>query len=559
MGYILKLIADSNSIKLKKVVKRIVLKQTGRRGLTGGVNSFNTRQGNVMPESGDYDDTQISVDDSDLPGIEGNTVHEIFQALLTSFGGVITTIFEAINTLTTSLVAAEQDINDLETGKENKSEKGQANGFAPLGADSLVPDEYLPGGGGGGVESVTSSDDYFVVDNDDPANPVGSIDLDELSEGLGLSLGHMNFMGTWSPQTDNINFFDGRPTETLTAYAANVGDVIRVRSIAADHNFGLGSVNVQIGDHIIFDGSNWWKVYTDRVTQTQANSLTGGGDSNLHYHSSDRNRTNHTGTQDISTINGLQTELDQKQDLSEKDQADGYAGLDSSSKINPSQLPAVAITETFVVASEVAMLALTAQVGDVAVRTDLNKSFILVTEPASTLSNWQELLTPTDSVGSVFGRQGVVTAQNGDYTASQITNVPAGNIAGVTVQAALNELDSEKAATTDLTAARRAVLGVQTESGTSHTPDLADAGFITRCDNAAAITVTIPLNSNVPFPIGSVLTFSQKGAGQVTLSPESGSVNLRAPAGLKTRTQYSMIEAYKVDTNEWLVTGDTAA
>lgn len=51
---------------------------------------------------------------------------------------------------------------------------------------------------------------------------------------------------------------------------------------------------------------------------------------------------------------------------------------------------------------------------------------------------------PTVPVSSVFGRTGAVVSTNGDYTASQVTNVPAGNISSVTVQAALNELDSEK-------------------------------------------------------------------------------------------------------------------
>lgn len=48
------------------------------------------------------------------------------------------------------------------------------------------------------------------------------------------------------------------------------------------------------------------------------------------------------------------------------------------------------------------------------------------------------------TVTSVFGRTGDVVAQNGDYTASQVTNVPAGNIAATNVQAAINELDTEK-------------------------------------------------------------------------------------------------------------------
>lgn len=49
-------------------------------------------------------------------------------------------------------------------------------------------------------------------------------------------------------------------------------------------------------------------------------------------------------------------------------------------------------------------------------------------------------------VTSVFGRTGTVVAVAGDYTAADITNVPAGNIAAVDVQAALNELDTEKLA-----------------------------------------------------------------------------------------------------------------
>lgn len=52
----------------------------------------------------------------------------------------------------------------------------------------------------------------------------------------------------------------------------------------------------------------------------------------------------------------------------------------------------------------------------------------------------------TDAVSSVFGRTGAITSQDGDYTATQITNTPAGNIASTNVQAAINELDTEKLA-----------------------------------------------------------------------------------------------------------------
>ncbi|MBY0316766.1 MAG: hypothetical protein K2Q26_14690 [Bdellovibrionales bacterium] len=50
------------------------------------------------------------------------------------------------------------------------------------------------------------------------------------------------------------------------------------------------------------------------------------------------------------------------------------------------------------------------------------------------------------AITSVFSRTGVVVAQSGDYTGSQITNTASGNIAATTTQAAINELDSEKVA-----------------------------------------------------------------------------------------------------------------
>ena len=83
--------------------------------------------------------------------------------------------------------------------------------------------------------------------------------------------------------------------------------------------------------------------------------------------------------------------------------------LDVNGKLSNNVLPALAITNTFVVATQAAMLALSAEEGDVAVRTDVNKSFILAGDDPTTLASWQELLTPTDAVFSVNGKTGTVT------------------------------------------------------------------------------------------------------------------------------------------------------
>lgn len=88
--------------------------------------------------------------------------------------------------------------------------------------------------------------------------------------------------------------------------------------------------------------------------------------------------------------------------------------LGANGKLSDNVVPNIAITDTFVVANETEMLSLTAEVGDLAVRTDLHKSFILKTSGASTPGNWQELLTPTGEVTSVNGKTEVVVLTSSD-------------------------------------------------------------------------------------------------------------------------------------------------
>jgi hypothetical protein len=83
--------------------------------------------------------------------------------------------------------------------------------------------------------------------------------------------------------------------------------------------------------------------------------------------------------------------------------------LDSNGKLSIGVFPGIALNDTFVVASQVAMLALSAETGDIAVRTDLSKTFILKGSDPTVLGDWQELLTPTDAVSSVNGMTGVVS------------------------------------------------------------------------------------------------------------------------------------------------------
>ncbi|MBN1778635.1 MAG: tail fiber domain-containing protein, partial [Candidatus Buchananbacteria bacterium] len=94
----------------------------------------------------------------------------------------------------------------------------------------------------------------------------------------------------------------------------------------------------------------------------------------------------------------------------------GLASLNASGKVPNSQLSPLAISNTFVVSSEAEMLALSsAETGDVAIRTDINTSYIL-NGTYSVLTNWHELLTPTEGVISVNGVSGVVVLSTDDVS-----------------------------------------------------------------------------------------------------------------------------------------------
>lgn len=91
--------------------------------------------------------------------------------------------------------------------------------------------------------------------------------------------------------------------------------------------------------------------------------------------------------------------------------------INANGKIDTSILPALAITDTFTAANESEMLALSADKGDVCIRTDLSKTYILKQAPASTLANWAEIVSPADAVQSVNNKTGVVTLNYSDVGA----------------------------------------------------------------------------------------------------------------------------------------------
>lgn len=74
------------------------------------------------------------------------------------------------------------------------------------------------------------------------------------------------------------------------------------------------------------------------------------------------------------------------------------------------------------------------------------------------------------------------------------------------------------------------------------------------------MTLNIPTDATVDFPIGTSIDILQTNTGQVTIAattPATTTVN--GTPGLKLRTQWSSATLFKRAANTWIVMGDLSA
>ena len=163
--------------------------------------------------------------------------------------------------------------------------------------------------------------------------------------------------------------------------------------------------------------------------------------------------------------------------------------------------------------------------------------------------------------------------------ASAIATAKAEAIADATAQvdalltgapAALNTLDELAAALGDdanFASSVTTSLGLKVDSLTpisqktaSYTlSSLTERDDLIEMGSGSALTLTIPTDATLDFPIGTSIDILQTGAGQVTVAPVSGTVTVNATPGLKLRTTWSSATLFKRAANTWVVFGDLTA
>lgn len=209
--------------------------------------------------------------------------------------------------------------------------------------------------------------------------------------------------------------------------------------------------------------------------------------------------------------------------------SNGFAGLDGNGKVPLSQLPAIAITDTYPVSSEVEQNALSgapwfAEKGDIAVRSDQNKSYIHNGGTTTTMADWTLLSTPTDSVLSVAGKTGVVTLVKADVGLSAVDNTSDASKPVSTAQAAALAAKGASNTFLGLQTVQAAAASAQIKlertgagAGASHIG--ADSVYALNVQNAAQVQVAGIRHDGTPY-------MPNLPAFDVTNSPSSGGTGL---------------------------------
>jgi len=87
---------------------------------------------------------------------------------------------------------------------------------------------------------------------------------------------------------------------------------------------------------------------------------------------------------------------------------------------------------------------------------------------------------------------------------------------------------------------------------------LTERDSLVEISSASGVTLTVPTNATVAYPVGTSIDILQTGAGQITVAGASG-VTINATPGLKLRTQWSGATLFKRATDTWVLYGDLSA
>lgn len=100
---------------------------------------------------------------------------------------------------------------------------------------------------------------------------------------------------------------------------------------------------------------------------------------------------------------------------------------------------------------------------------------------------------------------------------------------------------------------------IVTVSGTSKTFGLSDANTFQLCTNGSTVTLTVPANGTIAFPVGTEIDVFQQGAGQVVFAAAGGVTIQSVFSNLKIANQFTGASLKKIGSDTWCLLGNLTA